>query len=450
MWEMYLFTETTPHDRPYRPRPPGPLAPDAALELVDTVQRGLSDRFCTSASAPVLATRAATPIRCCCCMASGRCGHPCACCRLTRLREVSGVRRTEQRTSTRPLPRAPLHLSPSLPLSLSPSHPLSFSPFHPPLPSPSHPNSNPLSLSRYGDKELLVAALNKIKQAVRNACAADASLLPSLLQLAISDALSYREADGSGGLDSSILFELDRESSAGLGGASAAIKEMTQGLKRTTQASLADVLAIAGAETIEVVGGPRIVVQLGREDAKKAEAEVGRAGWSWEKPTAAGLRGLYAGTGLSAKDAVVLCGTVGSLSSTAAKVNAAKAAAAAGRVGDIDIDDDEDILGIDGDMAYGKADNNKKSSKLAVEVRGGTIGEGKFDTSYWKNILAKGAVLTPLDQMLLGDKEFRTIVEGYASGTKQNFREDLRRSYAKIQSLGANAVGAKMLLDASN
>lgn len=295
-----------------------------------------------------------------------------------------------------------------------------------------------------------MAALNKIKQAVRNACAADASLLPSLLQLAISDALSYREADGSGGLDSSILFELDRESSAGLGGASAAIKDMTQGLKRTTQASLADVLAIAGAETIEVVGGPRIVVQLGREDAKKAEAEVGRAGWSWEKPTAAGLRGLYAGTGLSAKDAVVLCGTVGSLSSTAAKVNAAKAAAAAGRVGDIDIDDDEDILGIDGDMAYGKADNNKKSSKLAVEVRGGTIGEGKFDTSYWKNILAKGAVLTPLDQMLLGDKEFRTIVEGYASGTKQNFREDLRRSYAKIQSLGANAVGAKMLLDASN
>ena len=150
-----------------------------------------------------------------------------------------------------------------------------------------------------------MAALNKIKQAVRNACAADASLLPSLLQLAISDALSYREADGSGGLDSSILFELDRESSAGLGGASAAIKEMTQGLKRTTQASLADVLAIAGAETIEVVGGPRIVVQLGREDAKKAEAEVGRAGWSWEKPTAAGLRGLYPGTGLSAKDAEV-------------------------------------------------------------------------------------------------------------------------------------------------
>lgn len=301
---------------------------------------------------------------------------------------------------------------------------------------------------RYGDKELLVAALNKIKQAVRNACAADASLLPSLMKLAISDGLSYDKESGDGGLDASILYELKRDSNAGLGAAAKSVQEMQQGLKRTTQASLADVLAIAGAETIEVVGGPRIVVQLGREDAKAAEAEGARAGWSWEQPTAEGLRALFSASGMSTKDAVVLCAAVGSLTATAAKVNAAKAAAAAGKVDDIDIDDD-DILGIDGDMAYGKAVTNKKSS-LSVEVRGGTIGEGKFDNSYFKNILAKGAVLTPLDQMLVGDKEFRGLVESYASGTKQMFREDLRRSYAKLQSLGANFNGAKMLLDTSN
>jgi Peroxidase len=49
-----------------------------------------------------------------------------------------------------------------------------------------------------------------------------------------------------------------------------ACMEVRAGLKRTSEVSLADVIAFGGGEALEAVGGPRAVVQLGRYDERKS------------------------------------------------------------------------------------------------------------------------------------------------------------------------------------
>jgi Peroxidase len=73
-----------------------------------------------------------------------------------------------------------------------------------------------------------------------------------------------------GGPDSSVVFEMDREENKGLGAALDACKAILSNMKRTSEISLSDIIAFGGGEAIEACGGPRIVVQLGRYDEKKA------------------------------------------------------------------------------------------------------------------------------------------------------------------------------------
>ena len=47
------------------------------------------------------------------------------------------------------------------------------------------------------------------------------------------------------------------------------LQESQQALKRTNALTLADLVALAGAEAVAAVGGPEISVQLGRTDSEK-------------------------------------------------------------------------------------------------------------------------------------------------------------------------------------
>ena len=67
----------------------------------------------------------------------------------------------------------------------------------------------------YGDKELKIATVNKMKQKLRNAILEDNELGADLLKLAINDALSYDAKTEEGGPDGSIQFELEREENKG-------------------------------------------------------------------------------------------------------------------------------------------------------------------------------------------------------------------------------------------
>ena len=70
---------------------------------------------------------------------------------------------------------------------------------------------------RYGDKELKIAAVNKIRQNVRDVIVAQPELAPQFLQLAIQDGLTYNAKDQRGGPDGSIISAiLSKDSPADL------------------------------------------------------------------------------------------------------------------------------------------------------------------------------------------------------------------------------------------
>lgn len=310
---------------------------------------------------------------------------------------------------------------------------------------------------RYGDKELKIATVNRIKQAIQNECAGDLSLLPAMLQLSLSDAFSYQTATRTGGIDGSILLELDRESSQGLQAAAAKLQQIHTALKRQTQISKADVVAFAGAAAIEAVGGPRVVVQLGREDAKQPEPERTRQGFSWNAPTLDGLQRMLRASGFGARELVALVGAVESLKLAAVTVPPDLSAE------DVDEDDEDGDttlaeMGLESaayrqnkDSAQRTDRNFYGKNKLSVDVRGVKLGTGTFDSSYFVGLLDKKRALplSALESAILADKELRSYVETYAK-SKQKFREDVRSAYGKLQAVGGDYNGAAMMLDDSN
>lgn len=218
---------------------------------------------------------------------------------------------------------------------------------------------------KYGDKELKLGTVNKLRQDVRNACGRDLSLLVPLLQLSIADALSYTASPRGGGIDGSILFEMDRASSAGLERAAATVRQVHKEMQRTNEISYADVTAFAGAAAIEAIGGPRINVQIGRDDVKAAEPEGARAGFSWGAPTLAGWRALGKDAGLTSRELVALVGALGTLELAARPRPASN---------DSDEEDDDgvdaagraaadEVGGADRDTIYGKV----RQAGLAIE-----------------------------------------------------------------------------------
>jgi hypothetical protein len=110
----------------------------------------------------------------------------------------------------------------------------------------------------YGDKELKIATVNKIKQKIRNAILQDVSVAPDLLKLAINDALGYDTTSEEGGPDGSIIFEMDRPENKGLEKAVALLTGVKKELQRTNTVSFADLVAFGGAEALETVGAGRI------------------------------------------------------------------------------------------------------------------------------------------------------------------------------------------------
>lgn len=237
---------------------------------------------------------------------------------------------------------------------------------------------------RYGDKELKTATINKVTQNLRNELAKDLTLLAPVVQLALSDAFSY-QADGTGGIDGSILMELDRPSSKGLEKAAALVVKVHNDLQRVTEISYSDTIAFAGATAIQAVGGPKVSVQLGRADAKTAQPEGSREGFSWESPTLAGLRNMGKGAKLTDTELVALIGTLGTLELAARPM---PAFLDDGSEDDDDIDPDgkaaaAEVGGGSADVMYGKAKKSgpqrgdasyERDQKLAVDVRVQKIG----------------------------------------------------------------------------
>ena len=130
---------------------------------------------------------------------------------------------------------------------------------------------------------------------------------PAVLRLVFHDAGTYDEATKTGGMNASVRFELGRPESfglkRGLGPVTAAWESLRDG--PASGLSLADVIAAAGAYAVELTGGPKIDVRLGRVDATSADPE-GRM--PTENASGEETRARVAAMGYSVGETVALAG----------------------------------------------------------------------------------------------------------------------------------------------
>jgi L-ascorbate peroxidase len=297
-------------------------------------------------------------------------------------------------------------------------------------------------IDRFGDKELKVAAINSVKQSCRNVLAERPDLLPSFFVLCLHDALTYNAETLEGGPNGSLRFELDRPENAELRDAVEALTTVRAG--RRDAMSFGDIFAFAGAVAVEVTGGPRIVIQLGREDASKADP-AGNAALNVSSAPARDLLECFESAGLNgARDVVLMHGGFGSLNDIS-RTRLAKLSAEAAK--GIDDEDDEYNDGLD-DVTYGKVRSKKRGAVLvSSNVSALTLGGAKLSNAYLKFLVdtkKKGKLdgLSDRDRAIVSSAEMMPIVEQYANNNR-SFLSDVGALFEKISLLGSQYESLK-------
>ncbi|KAL7596557.1 hypothetical protein Lser_V15G28181 [Lactuca serriola] len=136
-----------------------------------------------------------------------------------------------------------------------------------------------------------------------------------VLRLVFHDAGTYETNENSGGMNGSILYELDRPENKGLKKSLKIILEAKKMVEETQPVSMSvsvsDVIAVAGAEAVSLCGGPKIPVRLGRLDSMVPDPE-GKL--PEETLDAFGLKQSFKRKGFSTQELVALSGahTLGS------------------------------------------------------------------------------------------------------------------------------------------
>ncbi|WCJ30296.1 ascorbate peroxidase 6 [Euphorbia peplus] len=145
----------------------------------------------------------------------------------------------------------------------------------------------------------------EVKKVVSKAKAA------GVLRLVFHDAGTFEIDDNSGGMNGSIIFELDRPENAGLKKSLKIVEKAKKEVDAIKPVSWADMIAVAGAEAVSICGGPIIPVELGRLDSVAPDPE-GKL--PEETLNASGLKQCFQRKGLSTQELVALSGahTLGS------------------------------------------------------------------------------------------------------------------------------------------
>ena len=149
----------------------------------------------------------------------------------------------------------------------------------------------------------------EIRAALREALVANVvkTKAPAVLRLVFHDAGTYRVASNDGGMNGSVKYELSRPESFGLKRGLGPVLATMDALRDTpaAAASLADVIAAAGAYAVELTGGPIIRVRLGRVDAVSADPENRMPA---ETLTGEEQRAHFARAGFSTREMVAIAG----------------------------------------------------------------------------------------------------------------------------------------------
>lgn len=148
-----------------------------------------------------------------------------------------------------------------------------------------------------------------IQDAVRKVLSKDKA--PGVLRLVFHDAGTYDIDDNSGGMNGSIIYELDRPENMGLKKSMKILEKAKGELNNVRAVSWADLIAVGGAEAVLLCGGPAIPVQLGRLDSMIPDPQ-GKL--PLETLDALGLKKCFMKKGFSTQELVALSGahTLGS------------------------------------------------------------------------------------------------------------------------------------------
>jgi len=129
-----------------------------------------------------------------------------------------------------------------------------------------------LDPAMYGDQELRVSAVDSLRESVRRALLQKPSLTPYFLEMALLDSLSFDVQTNEGGPDGSIIKavvsskDTDAHTKA-LQECASVLIEAKKNLRKLSSITIADAVALAGAEAVSAVGGPTLPTQLGRTEA---------------------------------------------------------------------------------------------------------------------------------------------------------------------------------------
>jgi len=292
-----------------------------------------------------------------------------------------------------------------------------------------------------------VSAINRTKANLRNLFATRPSLLASAVLIGLHDALTYDKETGTGGLNGSLRLELGRPQNAPVVDGAKAIGRLAAAGKDGV--SVADFYAFAGAVAVEVTAGPRIVIQLGREDAKAPDPEAASAKWT-DGGSAADLVAAMASASIGgAKEVVLWHGAVGVLGDIGASREEANAAMAG------DAEEDE----IDA-VTYGDSAADSDVGAIGVKKRKGAVlvnsnvstltlgGKVKFGNEYLKALLAadkagKKGDLSVRDREVLADPACRAMVEKYA-GNNKAFANDFANAFERMSLVGSRYESVKL------
>ncbi|XP_010525959.1 PREDICTED: putative L-ascorbate peroxidase 6 [Tarenaya hassleriana] len=132
-----------------------------------------------------------------------------------------------------------------------------------------------------------------------------------VLRLVFHDAGTFELDESSGGMNGSIVYELERPENAGLKKSIKILEKAKTRLDAIQPVSWADMICVAGSEAVSICGGPTIPVALGRLDSSEPDPE-GKL--PPESLNALGLKECFQRKGFSTQELVALSGahTLGS------------------------------------------------------------------------------------------------------------------------------------------
>ena len=277
----------------------------------------------------------------------------------------------------------------------------------------------------YGDKELKIATVNKMKQKLRNAILADVTLAPDLLRLAINDALTFDAATRDGGPDGSIQFEMTREENKGLEKAAAVVQGIKKELLRTNTVSYSDLVAFGGAEALESAGCGRVIVQVGRFDAKPETDKKTGLLVNWGEMSPESTSAAFTYSGLGPREVALLLGALGEVTRVVQETQLAEAKAKAAKK----VDDDDDFELDDAEpfvpTTFGTRD----------ATFGAKMGKADFGTKYLSQLLKSKGSPDALGSCLVKDDKTKAFVQKYA-GSETAFLKDVPEAYLRMTLLG--------------